>query len=243
MAYKVEEEKPNWICDCSQFLTVKGRIHLLPFPYEQWATGGKLGSCHEEKSSLEIKTSLVSAVPQFAVVADPFVTLTQVTDPENRHHHHSPTCSATGHLGVPQVSWPPCIFTAIALASVTPVHCHPSYTCASSALSLLVLHACFLPRTGSNPLSALASSPDICQACIHHTTLHRSQDDLALHRGLFPTLALHVRMFFLLSFALPIQTHTCALFPAALFSWAWPLTSAWSCVSPYVEIACLLTFI
>lgn len=115
MAYKVKEEKPNRICDCSRVLTVKGRTHLLPFSYEQWARGGKLGSCHKEKISLEIKTSLVSAVPQFAVLADPFVTLTQVTGPESRHHHHSPTCSATGYLGVPQVFRLPCIFTAIAL--------------------------------------------------------------------------------------------------------------------------------
>lgn len=152
MAYKVKEEKPNRICDCSRVLTVKGRTHLLPFSCEQWATGGKLGSCHKEKSSLEIKTSLVSAVPQFAVLADPFVTLTQVTGPKSRLHHHSPTCSATGHLGVPQVFRSPCIFTAIALASVTTVHCHPYSKRASSALSLLVLRACFPPRTGSNPL-------------------------------------------------------------------------------------------
>lgn len=152
MAYKVKEEKPNQICDCSWFLTVKGRTHLLPFSYEQWARRGKLGSCHKEKLSLEIKTSIVSAVPQFAVAANPFVTLTQVTGPESRHLHHSSTCSATGPLGVPQVSWSLCTFAAIALASITTVPCHPSSTRASSTLSLLVLHACFPPRTGLNPL-------------------------------------------------------------------------------------------
>lgn len=120
---------------------LKGGPTFFPSHVSSGLQGGKLGSCHKEKSSLEIKTSLVSAVPQFAVVADPFVTLTQVTGPESHRHHHSPTCSATGHLGVPRVFRSPCIFTAI--------HC-PCFRHHRSLPSLF--HTCLLCSVPAGPM-------------------------------------------------------------------------------------------